>query len=86
MFYVTITRNFECFQFFNFERNLKKTFKQKPLNISIPTKPPSQKPMLRQIEWGIQNGSITKNTSFASNYVIFGKFCFSKRTCYKELI
>ena len=31
-------------------------------SVHIHTKLPSQKPMLRQIEWGVQNGPITKNT------------------------
>ena len=43
-----------------------------------------QKPMLRQIEWGVQNGPTTKNgvLPVASNF--FRKFCFSLRTTYTE--
>ena len=32
--------------------------------------------MLRQIEWQVQNGPITKNGVFASNYLIFSKILF----------
>ena len=44
-----------------------------------------QKPMLRQIEWGIQNEPITKNGVLPVT-VFFWKFCFTLRTSYKELI
>ena len=37
---------------------------------------PCQKPMLRQIEWEVQNGTIT-------DYLVFWKFCFSLRTSTK---
>ena len=30
-----------------------------------------QKPVLRQIEWGVQHGPTKKNGVFASNYLIF---------------
>ena len=42
--------------------------------------------MLRQIEWGVQNGPITKNVVLPVSSLFFRKFCFSIRTCYKELI
>ena len=43
--------------------------------------------MLRQIEWGVQNGpSITKNEVVPVFTVLIQKFCFSLRTLYKELI
>ena len=42
--------------------------------------------MLRQIEWGVQNGPITKNTIFPVSTLFFWKFSFSIRTCYKKLI
>ena len=40
------------------------------------TKLPYQKPMLRQIEWWVQNGPVTKEQSFTSNYFIFLKNLF----------
>ena len=46
---------------------------------------PSQKPMLREIEWGVQNGPITKNAVLPVT-IFFWKFCFSIRTVYKDLI
>ena len=50
------------------------------------TKLPCQKPMLRQIECGVQNGPITKNGVFPRHYSIFMKICLSYRTFCKELI
>ena len=44
---------------------------------------PSQKPMLRQIEWKVQNGPITMNAVLPISTLFFWKFCFSIRTCYK---
>ena len=41
--------------------------------------------MLRQIEWGVQNGPFTKNGALPVTTSFFGKFCFSLRTWYKEL-
>ena len=40
---------------------------------------------LRQIEWWLQNGPITKNGVFPVTNFFFWKFCFSLRTSYKEL-
>ena len=45
-----------------------------------------QKPMLRQIEWGVQNGPITKVGVLQARTSFVRKFCFSLRTSYKELI
>ena len=42
--------------------------------------------MLRQIEWWVQNASITKNGVLPVTALFFRKFCFSLRTSYKELI
>ena len=42
--------------------------------------------MLRQIEWGVQNGPITKNGVLPVTILFFRKFCFSLRTTNKELI
>ena len=45
-----------------------------------------QKPILRQIEWWVQNGPTTKNGVLPVTTLFFRKFCFSLRTSYKELI
>ena len=50
------------------------------------TKLLSQKPMLRQIEWWVENGPITKKRVLPATALFFWKFCFSLRTSYKELI
>ena len=50
------------------------------------TKLPYQKPMLRQIEWWVQNGPITRNGVLLVINLYFWKFCFSLRTSYKDLI
>ena len=42
--------------------------------------------MLRQIEWRVHDVPITKNTVLPVATVFCWKFCFSIRTCYKELI
>ena len=41
--------------------------------------------MLSNLDWGVQNGPITKNGVFASSYFMVLKFFFSVRTSYKEL-
>ena len=46
------------------------------------TKLPCQKPMLRQIEWGIQNRPITKNELLPLTASFVLKFNFSIRTSY----
>ena len=43
-------------------------------------------PMLKQIEWGVQNGPITKIGVLPVTTLLFRKFCFSLRTSHKELI
>ena len=50
------------------------------------TKLPYQKPMLRQMEWWVQNWPITKNEVLTVTTLLFWKFCFSLRTSYQELI
>ena len=45
-----------------------------------------QKPILRHIEWRVQNRLITKNGVLPVTTLVFWKFCFSLRTFYKELI
>ena len=42
--------------------------------------------MLRQTEWGVQDGPITKNGVLPVINLFFRKFCVSLRTSYKELI
>ena len=50
------------------------------------TKLACQKSMLRQIEWRVHNGSVTRNRGFPVTTLFLRKFCFSLRTSYKELI
>ena len=50
------------------------------------TKLLSQNPMLRQIEWRVQIGLITKNGALPASTLFFRKFCFSLITSYKEWI
>ena len=50
------------------------------------TKLPFQKIFLRQIEWEVQNWTITKNVVLPVAILFFSKFCFSIRTSYNELI
>ena len=45
-----------------------------------------QKPILKQIEWWVQNGPITKNEVLPVTTLFFWKFCFIIRTSFKELI
>ena len=42
--------------------------------------------MLRQIESGLQNGSITKNEDLLGTNLFFRKVYFTLKTLYKELI
>ena len=71
---MTINRNFERFLYFNFEadflektnlfKKLKYRFLVEVLRLKthhFHTKLPDEKPMLRQIEWCVQNGPITKS-------------------------
>ena len=55
-------------------------------NTIFPYKMFCQKPMLEQIEWGVQNGPITKNEVLPVINLFFRKFCFSLKTSYKGLI
>ena len=50
------------------------------------TKLPCQKPLLRQVEWGVQNGHITKNGVLPVTALFFRKFYFSLRTSHEEFI
>ena len=47
---------------------------------------PVRSHVLRQIEWGVQNGPITKNRVLPVTALFFWKFCFNLRTSYEELI
>ena len=72
--HVKITANFDRFQYFNFttdlpyndfffSKNWSTIIYLKVLRLKKPhfhAKLPCQKPMLKQIEWGVQNGAITK--------------------------
>ena len=65
---MTITGNFEPFQYFLFERNFLKNenlFQQTGRSglkaQHYHTKQPCQKPIVRQIEWRVHIGHITKN-------------------------
>ena len=82
-FYVTISGNFEIFQYLNFETNFfgkRKPFSKNQSNIFQlkVLKQPKQKPVVRQIEWSVQNGPITKKGDLPGT-------TFSFRTPYKEL-
>ena len=96
---MTITGHFERFQYYNFEtiflknaNSLQKTralFQLQVLRLKTQhfhTNLLCQKPMLRQIEWGVQNRPITKNGVLPVTSSFFRKFCFSLRTSHKELI
>ena len=50
------------------------------------TKLPYQKLMLRQTEWWVQNGPITKNEVLPVTTLFSWKFFFSLRTSYEKLI
>ena len=86
---MTISGNFEYFQYFNFETDFleNENFFQKTgllflvesiriENAHFHTKLPYQRPMLRQIEWRVQNGPITKNDVLPVTTLFFLKFCF----------
>ena len=93
--YMIIIGNFEIFHYFNFETNFLK--KRKPFlknwstffqlkvrrrkTSHLHTKLPCQKPILRQIEWRVQNGSITKSEvlTLTRYFVLFLSFNFSVR-------
>ena len=42
--------------------------------------------ILRQIDWRVRNGTITKNGVLPVTALFLWKFCFSVKTSYKELI
>ena len=72
-----------------FFKKLEYRFELKTLRLKthhFHTKLPHQKPMIRQIEWWLQNGPIKKNGDLPVTSLFFWKFCFSLRTSYKELV
>ena len=92
IFYVKITGYFERFQCFNYEKSFLKSKKKRktgvPLkyycwqhNISIQNWP--AKKILRQIEWGVQNGPITENAVLPLTPQFFWNFYFSLGISYK---
>ena len=96
-----ISGHFECFQRFNVETNFLRntnafqktgvTFWLKVLRLKVQhfhIKRLCQKPMLRQKEWGVENGPITKNGVFPVTTLFFRKFCSNIRTleCYLRVL
>ena len=87
---MTVTENFERFQYFNFEKNFPKneTFfkklenhflveKTKTENATlILNKATTQKSELRQIEWGVQYRPIRKSGILPVSFSFFLKFLF----------
>ena len=71
-FHVTISESFKRFQYFNFETNF---LENAPLKTHhFHSKLLCQKPMLRQIEWRLQNGLITKSGVLPLATLFFWKF------------
>ena len=59
---MTMTGNIKRFQYVNFETDFLRKLKVLRLKTHhLHTKLPCQKPILRQTEWVVQNGLITKN-------------------------
>ena len=86
---MTVSESFKRFQYFNFETNFleNKNFFQKtgvpPLKLKthhFHSKLLCQKPMLRQIEWRLQNEPITKSGALPVTTLFFWKICSSSRT------
>ena len=96
---MVVSRNFECFQYFNFtnfledknlfQKTVKPFFFFKVLRLKthhFHKKLSCQKPMLGQIEWWIQNGPTAKRGVLPVITIFFWNFFFSLRTSDKELI
>ena len=84
-FYVTITGNFERFQYFNFRTDFLKNeslFQKTGVQSFkyFDTKLPCQGPMLRQNGMEGTKWTYQKERSFVSDNFIFFKFWFSLRT------
>ena len=97
-FYVTITGNFERFQYFNFEKNFLKNAnpfhkqyrflveRAKIKNATFPYKTAQLEVNVKANRMGSIKWTYQEERTFASNYFIFPKFCFSLRASCKELI
>ena len=97
---MTITGNFECFQYFDFETNFlenKNLFFKKLENsfvvesttiesVTYPYKTALSEANVKTNRMGSTKWTYLKECSFARTYFFFFKFHFSIRTCYKELI
>ena len=95
-----IRGNFECFQYFNFETDFLESenlFRKTGVSLFswehldwkriISIKNCQIKGMLRQIEWWVQNGPITKKGVLPVAALLFSKFCFNLKTShYNKLI
>ena len=92
MFYVTIIVNFERFQYFDFETDFlgnENLFRKTGLpflvestkieNASFPYKTSLLEANVKPNRMVISKWTYHKERSFASNYFIFLKFCFSSR-------
>ena len=55
-------------------------------NTSFPYKTAKPKGNVKTNKWWLQNGPITNNRLSPVTNLSFWKYCFSLRTCYKELI
>ena len=96
---MTISGNFQRFQCFNVEADFLEnenifqkagvpffSWKHWLRTHHFHTKLQYQKPILRQREWWVQNGPITKIGVSPVTTLFFWKFCFRLRTSYEELI
>ena len=92
---MTITKNFERFQYFNSEHQ--KPFSKKAdqcfivksakiENVILWYKTAPSEANVKTNGTGTAKWTYHKEWSFASNHVFFWKFCFSLRASYKELI
>ena len=71
----------------NLEKNWSTVFRLKPLRLKIHhfhSKVLCQKPILRQIEWRLQNGPFTKNGVLPVTSLFFWKICSSFRSTWPE--
>ena len=87
--HVFIWQSLEILKVFNTLTLKEISLKMKALRLKTQhfyRKLPCQKPMLKQIERGVQNGTIAKNGVLPITTLFFWKFCFDWRTSYKELI
>ena len=88
-FYVTISVSFKRFQYFNFEKKFlenENLFKKPKYRFLVETTKIEntsflcQKPMLRLIEWRLQNGPVTKSGALPVTTLLLWKICSSFRT------